>query len=109
MTFKRMGAKLSWNWETPDMKGFLAYAKEYYKRVDRLTCKIIVECGWPEDSWAQVYQAVFDKLASPLVYLYDSWLEMPIKEKAKYNPELAEIHKKSEAMVKEAWEKASKA
>jgi len=92
-------------WDTPDAKGFRAYAKEHYTQMLDFAVELL---GTRDVTTAsglalalQLVPAVFDKLAAPLVYLYESWEVLSSEEKAKYSKELAEIHEKSEAMAKQ--------
>jgi len=50
-------------------------------------------------------QAIFDKLASPLVYLYEAWEVLAPEEKAKYHPELAKIHEESKQLAEKVFAK----
>jgi hypothetical protein len=52
-----------------------------------------------------VFQAVYEKLASPLVYLHERWMFMPTDKKAKYNPQLTKIHEEAQKQVEQALKK----
>jgi hypothetical protein len=88
-------------WDTPDAKGFLAYAKQHYKQALEMAAEICSDFEtWPTRKDI-AFQGILDKLAAPLIYLYESWEVLAPEEKAKYSPELAEIHKKSVAMAEQ--------
>ena len=50
-----------------------------------------------------IFNAIFDKLASPLIYLHENWITMPPEQKAKYHPDLAKIHEQVKKQVEEAF------
>lgn len=103
---KAKRARVPWDEDSPYAKGFWAYAREHYKRCVSLASEI-AESYTPKNSYMfpYVFQAVFDKLASPLVYLHETWMLMPTEQKAKYNPELAKVREEAQKMVEEAFKK----
>jgi hypothetical protein len=91
--------KLTINWESEDGIGFKAYIKSHYIQAIKL-CEEIIKSDYRYEKYSLM---LFDKLATPLVYLYEQWLSLPIEEKAKYNPKLKEIKAKAEEMAKQAF------
>jgi len=92
-------------WDTPDAKGFRAYAKEHYGQMLDFAVELV---GTRDVTTAsglalalQLVPVVFDKLAAPLVYLYESWEVLSPEEKAKYSPDLAAVHEEHEALAEE--------
>jgi len=92
-----------WGKDTPDARGFWRYAKEHYRRAWKLAEEIAAGPEIPGAMFEMVARVVFDKLASPLVYLYEAWTVLPGSEKARYDAELARIHAESERMAEEAF------
>ena len=80
-----------WDEDTPDARGFFAYAEKHYLRCGNLAATLTYRLNHPPEFKRAFFQACFDKLASPLVYLWDSWSVMAPEKKAKYSPELAKI------------------
>jgi hypothetical protein len=96
-----------WNEDTPDARGFWKYAYNHYHQCISLACEIADYHSGPDLSYEAVFQAVFDKVASPLVYLYESWCVMSPEKKAKFNPEIAEIHNRVKRQVEEAFKEGA--
>jgi len=92
-----------WGKDTPDARGFWKYAREHYQRAWRLACEIAGDEELPGMGFEIMVRVLFDKLASPLVYLYEAWTVLPGSEKARYDAELARIHAESERMAEEAF------
>jgi len=86
-------------WDTPDAKGFREFVKRHYHQMMDLA----LEMATPDQAALLGYDvlvaAFFDKLAAPLIYLYESWDVMAPEEKGKYTPELAKIHEESKALA----------
>jgi len=99
--YKRL--MVPWGKDTPDARGFFAYAKQHYLNAEKLAFSIAFEKAWAEPQFWNLVIAIFDKIASPLVYLYESWEVLSPEEKAKYDPELAKIHEQSKRMAEEAF------
>jgi hypothetical protein len=95
--FKVKRSQIPWDEDTPYAKGFWAYIRQHYKKCAELASEI-AESYTPRNSYMfpYVFQAIYEKLASPLVYLHETWMFMPTEQKAKYNPELAKIHEQAE-------------
>ena len=87
-------------WDTPDMRGFLEYAKEYYRRVWAIAkqiSNIAVEDGTERRDFRNL---AFQVMATPLVYLYESWCLMSMEDKKRYMSE--EDRRKIEEIGKQA-------
>jgi hypothetical protein len=93
-----------WDEDTPDARGFWNYARDHYGRCIILACEIARE-NWLESDirYEVIFRAVFDKLASPLVYLYKAWNVMNPEKKAKYNPELQKIHEEGKKLAEKVF------
>jgi hypothetical protein len=99
-------SQVPWDEETEYAKGFWAYAKEHYSRCLKLAMEISETVAKPNSYiFPYVLNAVFEKLASPLVYLHETWMFMPTDKKAKYNPQLAKIHEEAQKQVEQALKK----
>ena len=88
------------NWNTPDMRGFLEYAKEHYRRVWAIAkqiSNIAVESGIEKRDFRNL---TFQVMATPLVYLYESWSSMSMEDKKQYMSE--EDREKIEEIAKQA-------
>jgi hypothetical protein len=83
-----------WEADTPDARGFWKYVYEHYHRCITLACKLARDHSGSDLRYEAVFQAVFEKVASPLVYLYDAWCVMSPDMKAKFSPEIAEVYEK---------------
>ena len=92
-----------WDEDTPDSRGFWQYVKRHWSRCDELACEIVIGMGFEVLRDTDVYCVVLEKLASPLVYLYEAWVVMAPEKKAKYSEELAKIHEESKRMAEEAF------
>ena len=106
MTFverRAMRMMVPWGEDTPDAKGFFAYAEEHYLRCGNIAATLMRRFNQPPELKGAFFQTCLDKLASPLVYLWDSWSVMAPEKKAKYSKELAEIHEKSKWMAEQAF------
>jgi hypothetical protein len=89
-----------WDEDTPDAKGFWNYVRDHYSRCITLACEIAKEHWLGSDlRYETIFKAVFDKLASPLVYLYEAWNVMNPEKKAKYSPEMQKIHEESRKLA----------
>jgi len=88
---------MPWLKET-DAKGFFEYAKQYYAKAFNYAVDVtayILNVHETEDieikrlivtseGNVEIFKVIFDKIASPLVYLYDHWNALPLEEKEKY-------------------------
>ena len=101
--YKRL--MVPWSKETPDAKGFFNYAKEHYETCIQLALEIAIKCGASRIGVNLIVRMVFDKLASPLVYLYEAWEVLNPEEKAKYSLEMAKIHEESKKLAEEVFGK----
>ncbi|MHA1829070.1 MAG: hypothetical protein ACTSX6_10545 [Candidatus Heimdallarchaeaceae archaeon] len=93
---------MPWNEDTPDAKGFWNYAKEHYLNAWRFaneTMKQSLMIDGDPRNLCDLRNMIFDKVSSPLVYLYEAWSVLPPETKAKYNPELAKIHEETEKIA----------
>jgi hypothetical protein len=95
-----------WDEDTPNAKGFWNYVEEYYRECLSLANKIVFPKKYDSPVHWKAMLAVFDKLASPLVYLWEAWEVLPPEKKAKYNPELAKIHEESVKLAEKAFAKS---
>jgi len=73
-------------WETPDGRGFRNYAEEYYVSMIIMAENILRLASYNPDQEQLMLAAVFEKISSPLVYLYDQWETLPPEERKKYMP-----------------------
>jgi len=94
-----------WDEDTPDARGFWKYAEEHYGRAIAKAWNIADKHSGPDLNVGQLTIILVDKLASPLVYLYQSWSVMAPEKKAKYSEELAKIHERVKREVEEAFKK----
>lgn len=103
---KAKRSQVPWDEDTEYAKGFWQFVKEHYKKCVALASEI-AESYTPKNSYIFPYvlNAVFEKLASPLVYLHETWMFMPTDKKAKYNPQLAKIHEEAQKQVEQALKK----
>jgi len=99
--YKRL--MVPWGKDTPDAKGFFEYAKKHYHDCLKFADDIIPGIPTERETTVRVKLLILDKIASPLVYLYESWEVLSPEEKAKYSPELAKIHEQSKRMAEEAF------
>jgi len=102
---KRM--MVPWDENTPDAKGFWEYVRSHYERCIETSWIIAKNHGDSREEIWSIANVILDKLASPLVYLWEAWTVLPPEQKAKYNPELAKIHEESVKMAEKAFEKSS--
>ena len=95
-------SQVPWDESSEYARGFWAYVKAHYKKCVALASEI-AESYTPKNSYIfpYVFQAVYEKLASPLVYLHETWMFMPTEKKAKYNPELAKIHEEAKKVAEQ--------
>jgi hypothetical protein len=103
---KAKRSQVPWDEDTEYAKGFWQFVKEHYKKCVALASEI-AETYTPKNSYMfpYVFQAVYEKLASPLVYLHERWMFMPTDKKAKYNPQLTKIHEEAQKQVEQALKK----
>jgi len=99
--YKRL--MVPWDEDTPDARGFWEYAKQHYLRCFNLALEIAEKVGTTKTGFNLGVQLVFDKLASPLVYLYEAWSVLPPEKKATYSAELAKIHEESKKLAEKAF------
>jgi len=99
--YKRL--MVPWGKDTPDARGFFNYAKEHYERAFHFAFDLANKLGATRVGFNLATELVFDKVASPLVYLYEAWEVLAPEEKAKYDPELAKIHEQSKKLAEEAF------
>jgi len=92
-----------WDQDTPDARGFFAYADQHYLRCITMAEKILRNAGYDLSQETRLLAVILDKLTSPLVYLYETWEVLPPETKMKYSPELAEIHEESKRLAEEAF------
>jgi len=86
-------------WDTPDMRGFLEYAKEHYRRVWAIAKQISNIAAENATERRDFRNLTFQVMATPLVYLYESWDSMSMEEKKKYMSE--EDRQKLEEIAKQ--------
>jgi len=102
---------------TPDARGFFNFAREYYRHaldfslditlsflgyrtdIDRETKIHILKSL---DHALEFFTAVYDKIATPLVYLYERWTTMNMEEKSQYDEELKKLYIEYKNRVREA-------
>ena len=92
-----------WDEDTPDSRGFWNYVQNHYERCIEKSWEIAKKHGGSEQEIWSIANVILDKLASPLVYLYEAWTIMAPEKKAKYSPELAKIHERVKKEVDEAF------
>jgi hypothetical protein len=68
------------------IQGFSKWAREYYLAA-LSEARFIAALSGPEHSETLV-AAIFDKLASPLIYLKEEWMRLPLEEIVRYCPHL---------------------
>jgi len=97
--------------DTPDAEGFLNYAKEHYQKAMELSAQLannFAERVAGEEHENPILRAllageIFQKVAKPLVYLYESWNALPVDVRAKYSPRLRRAREEARSMVEEAF------
>jgi len=94
-----------WNKDTADSRGFFRFAREHYREALKLAFEVAEEFCGSEKIDPCIVGMVFDKVASPLVYLYDAWEVLPSEDKAKYDPEFKRIHEEAEKLAQEIFPK----
>jgi len=94
-----------WFENTPDAKGFWNYVRDHYERCIEMSWLIAKNHGNSEKEIRLIANVILDKLASPLVYLYEAWNVLPSEVRVKFNPELAEIKKKAEKLAEKVFQK----
>lgn len=99
--FKRLMAPRTW--DTPDARGFRAYAKQHYHQMMDLAVELAREHHPTQTGYNVLVPCFFEKLAAPLIYLYESWEVLPPEEKAKYSEELAKIHEETKKLAEKAF------
>jgi len=97
-----------WDKDTPDAKGFWNYVNNHYERCIEKAFDIVTGHTKNPQEVTIFTRMVFDKLASPLVYLWEAWNAIPVEKKIRYNPELAKIHEQVQKQVEEAFKKEEK-
>ena len=108
MTFVERRARqlaIPWEEDTPDAKGFFVYAKEHYLKCGNLAAMLMYQFNQPPELKRTFFQACFDKLTTPLVYLWEAWSVMAPENKAKYSPELAKIHEESKKQAEDVFKR----
>jgi len=99
MSLKRRSLGIPYDWDTPDMKGFMEYAKTYYRKIWSIASELARTVPSPEGQ-RDFRFLLFQVMATPLVYLYEQWTTMPMDLKKKFMP--PEDVKKIEEMGKKA-------
>lgn len=99
MSFKKFKPSRHIDWNSEDGKAFRKFVIEYYTQTMDL-CEEIIKQNFRYEKYPLV---LFDKLSTPLVYLRDQWLLLPLEEKAKYNPKLKQIDEESKALAKNSF------
>ena len=94
---------IPWEEDTPDAQGIFTYTREHYLTCGNLAVTLMYQFNQPPELKRTFFQACFDKLASPLVYLWEAWSVMAPEKKTKYSPELAKIHEESKRMAERAF------
>jgi len=98
--------RVPWTEDTPDAKGFWNFVADHYLRCDRLAWNLTRDMGYNgEEAMAMITQ-IFNKLASPLVYLWDQWATKSPEEKARWEPAILAKAKEHREAVEKAWERA---
>jgi len=95
-----------WDRDTPDSRGFFRYAKEHYIRCAEVATEIVNGFGWDIRDFPETWCVVFNKLASPLVYLYEAWDVLDPAKKAEYDPELHKAVEEAKSLAKEVFKEA---
>jgi len=72
LSFKRKSLGLPFDWDTPDMKGFIEYAKTYYRKIWSIASELARTVPSPEGK-RDFRFLLFQVMATPLVYLYEQW------------------------------------
>ena len=73
------------NWDTPDMKGFIQYAIEHYRRTWAIA-KQVANTASDMTERRDFRNLAFRVMAIPLVYLYDQWNSLSSEQKKRYMP-----------------------
>ena len=81
--YKRKSLGLPYDWETSDMKGFIEYAKAYYRKIWSIASELARTVPSPEGQ-RDFRFLLFQVMATPLVYLYEQWTTMPMDFKKKF-------------------------
>jgi len=99
--------RVPWDEDTPDARGFWKFVGDHYLRCDKLAWNFTRKMGYDGQEHMMMVVEVFEKLASPLVYLWDQWASKSPEEKAKWNPEILAKAKEHREAVEKAWEHAA--
>jgi len=98
--------RVPWHEDTPDAKGFWKFVEAHYLRCDNLAWNLAKKMGYDGEEFMTMAVQIFDKLTSPLVYLWDQWCAKSPEEKARWNPEILTHTKDHREAVEKAWERA---
>ena len=71
MSFKRKSLGLPFDWDTPDMKGFIEYAKTYYRKIWSIASELARTVPSPEGQ-RDFRFLLFQVMATPLVTFMSS-------------------------------------
>ena len=99
-----MHPKSEIDWNTPDGKGFRRYAIQHYREALKLAGEVLANERYDRTEGYERMIGVFEKIASPLVYLHDTWMLLPPETKARYNPEFQQIKKEADETAKKLLE-----
>jgi hypothetical protein len=104
LTYRRY--LVPWDEDTPDARGFWRYARDHYARCIIKASDLANEFATRLHlSHEAVFQSVFEKLASPLVYLYDAWAVMSAEKKIAFDQELARLYAEAKKQGEEVLKK----
>ena len=88
-------------------EGFSKYAGEYYKSALQQAEQIAKGMASDDSGEDLLISVVFEKLASPAVYLLDKWRDLPPEQRKRYlytEKELAEVEQKAKELTAKAAE-----
>jgi hypothetical protein len=89
--------------DTPDARGFIRFAAEYYEKclilADDIVLRYLQNSDYTEETFTTLQTAVFDKIAPPAIYLYQYWEIMNPEKKVKYDEELKKIHEEGKKLA----------
>ena len=83
MGLKRRSLGIPYDWNTSDMKRFIEYAKNYYRKIWSIASELARTVPSPEGQ-RDFRFLLFQVMATPLVYLYEQWTTMPMDFKKKF-------------------------